>query len=190
VLLDGTIFDVDGRDRTRHTRRNRLLRVKGRIAPPVLPGTPGRSDVCPGYHYHGRLFGRQDPARSGCGWGVVAQYSHLHTDEQHQAGAITHQQLALRTHSIEYATQQLHAARRHLKWVGSWLYGWGEETFEDADEARYKLGVANHLLHRAAGAATRTQRHRLWKRARRSCIRPALKTTWSSIGGMIYHATG
>src|SRR5215207_5591876 len=55
----GTIVDVGRAGRTRQTRRNRVLGINGRISPPVLPGTPGRPDVCAEYHYHGRLLGRR-----------------------------------------------------------------------------------------------------------------------------------
>ena len=194
VLLDGrgfgTIVDVNGNDRTRDTRRNKLLRAKGRIASPVLPGTPGRGYVCLDDHYRGELFGRSHPHRKGCGWGTVGQYGHLHLDQQHQAAAVTNQQLALKSHSIPYATRMLNAARRHLKWVSNWMYGWGDDSFEEVDEAVYFLGQAERLLYRAAVAPTRTQRRHLQNKARTSRIRPALTLTRDSLGGEILHESG
>jgi hypothetical protein len=194
VLLDGrafgTIVDVNGNDWTRHTRRNKLLRAKGRIAPPVLPGTPQRRYVCLDAHYRGELFGRDHPHRKECGWGTVSQYGHLHADQKHQADAVTSQQLALKSHSIPYATRQLNAARRHLNWVSNWMYGWGDDSFEEVDQAVYLLGQAKRLLYRAALAPTRTQRRHLQNKARTSRIKRALKMTRESLGGELLHVSG
>jgi hypothetical protein len=173
--FSSTIFDVGRGGRTRGTRRNRVLGFRGRIAPPVLAGTPGRRYVCTDYHYRGRLFGREDPDPHGCGWGRVYRYAAMSRVSRHEAAAMTDRRLALRTRSMSYAVQKLREGRRHLEFVVDWMIGWGDDTFEDVEDAALSLEFAEPLFRRAMRAGTAAERHRL-VRAARSWIRDSLET--------------
>jgi hypothetical protein len=179
VLVDGpasgTIVDVAGNGRTRDTRRNKVLGVKGRISPPVLPGTPGRRDVCLDPHYEGRLLGRKDPNPQGCGWGRVVPYGRLTDVGRDGVAATTDRRLALRTRSLDYARRAVHRARVRLNAVVDWMIGYGQETYLEVEEAVFGLEEAEALFRRAARAETRAQRSRLVKRGRR-WIRDSLET--------------
>lgn len=170
----GTVFDVAADGRTRHTRRNQVLGVRGRIAPPVLPGTPGRRDICLDWHFHGRLLGRPDPHPRGCGWGPVAAYGRLPWIDRQRAAAITGRRLALRTGSLRYAISNVHKARGHLDAVVGWMIGWGDESFEEVEEAVWDLEGAERILRRATRASTRGESRRLLRHAR-SLIRDSMK---------------
>ena len=179
VLVDGpaggTIVDVAGNGRTRDTRRNRVLGIKGRISPAVLPGTPGRRNVCLDPHYEGRLLGRKDPNPRGCGWGRVVPYGRLTSVGRDNVAATTNRRLALRTRSLDYARRAVHQARVRLNAVIVWMIGYGHKTYLVVEEAVFSLEEAEALLRRAARAATRAERNRLLERAR-GWIRASLDT--------------
>jgi hypothetical protein len=171
----GTILDVARGGRTRQTRRNKVLGINGRISPPVLPGTPGRRDICPDYHYHGRLLGRRDPHPDGCGWGSVRRYGHMRWFDRQRAAAATDRRLALRARSFDYAFRKLREGRRHLEAVVNWMIGYGDDSFEDVEPAVWSLEEAEALFRRAHRGETRADRRRLMRRAR-SWIRDSLDT--------------
>jgi hypothetical protein len=190
VLRDGpafgTIIDVDSRGRTRHTRRNRLLGVSGRLVPGALPGTPGGAPRCRSYHYRGTLLSRREIRRDSCGWGRVTQYAHMYRDERSQAAAITSQELALHAHSLRYTARKVREARKKLKAVSETLYSWGEDAFEETDMARFTLRRAQRDLDRATVAPTKSQRERLHRQGRIR-IRNAVKLTRSALGTSLLH---
>jgi hypothetical protein len=143
---------------------NRALGAKGA----VHEGEAG----CPQFDYHGTLLGRPDPDPSACGWGSIFPISGNPGPIGTAAFAITHETLALRSHSLA-------AAKRNTKRAITDLDNMSQFTLDATEESEVAdaraLDVAAKRLFATASGQDGAAKRRTARRAK-SKLKQALVT--------------
>jgi hypothetical protein len=111
---------------------------------------------CPQFDYHGTLLGRPDPDPGACGWGSIFPVNGNPGPIGTTAFAITHETLALRSHSLDAAKRDTKKAIADLDNMSQFTLDATEQS--EVADARALDVVAKRLFAKAAhrdGAAKR-----------------------------------